>query len=77
MKLLDYIRKFQNTIDCCRLFLHNKFDSYDWSCGSGLDRFEAREKLWEDLTESGLALKKEPHTLRVPRSQRGGEVCTI
>ncbi|XP_057525188.1 valine--tRNA ligase, chloroplastic/mitochondrial 2 isoform X1 [Amaranthus tricolor] len=41
---------------------------------SGLDRFEAREKLWEDLTESGLALKKEPHTLRVPRSQRGGEI---
>lgn len=41
---------------------------------SGLDRFEAREKLWKDLTETGLAVKKEPHTLRVPRSQRGGEI---
>lgn len=41
---------------------------------SGLDRFEARERLWADLEASGLAIKTEPHTLRVPRSQRGGEV---
>ncbi|KAG9439211.1 hypothetical protein H6P81_019376 [Aristolochia fimbriata] len=40
----------------------------------GMDRFEARKKLWSDLEETGLAVKKEPHTLRVPRSQRGGEV---
>ncbi|PON67181.1 Leucine-tRNA ligase, archaeal [Trema orientale] len=39
----------------------------------GLDRFEARKKLWADLEETALAVKKEPHTLRVPRSQRGGE----
>ncbi|KAI4301021.1 hypothetical protein L6164_034340 [Bauhinia variegata] len=41
---------------------------------SGLDRFEARKKLWAELEETGLTVKKEPHTLRVPRSQRGGEV---
>lgn len=41
---------------------------------SGLDRFEARKKLWSDLEETSLAVKKEPYTLRVPRSQRGGEV---
>ncbi|OAY68306.1 Valine--tRNA ligase, chloroplastic/mitochondrial 2 [Ananas comosus] len=41
---------------------------------SGLDRFEARKKVWSDLLETGLAVKEEPHTLRVPRSQRGGEV---
>ncbi|XP_058722633.1 valine--tRNA ligase, chloroplastic/mitochondrial 2 isoform X1 [Vicia villosa] len=41
---------------------------------SGLDRFEARKKLWTELEETGLAVKKEPHTLRVPRSQRGGEI---
>lgn len=41
---------------------------------SGMDRFEARTKLWEDLEKSGLAIKAEPYTLRVPRSQRGGEV---
>ncbi|XP_042943361.1 valine--tRNA ligase, chloroplastic/mitochondrial 2 isoform X2 [Carya illinoinensis] len=40
----------------------------------GLDRFEARKKLWADLEETGLAVKKQPHTLRVPRSQRGGEI---
>ncbi|XP_038883468.1 valine--tRNA ligase, chloroplastic/mitochondrial 2 isoform X1 [Benincasa hispida] len=40
----------------------------------GLDRFEARKKLWADLEETGLAVKREAHTLRVPRSQRGGEI---
>ncbi len=31
------------------------------------------------MKSAGLAIKEEPHTLRVPRSQRGGEVrakCT-
>lgn len=42
---------------------------------SGLDRFEVREKLWKDLEEIDLAVEKKPYTLRVPRSQRGGEVC--
>ncbi|KAK4486169.1 hypothetical protein RD792_008838 [Penstemon davidsonii] len=41
---------------------------------SGLDRFEARKKLWSELEETGLGIKKEAHTLRVPRSQRGGEI---
>lgn len=41
---------------------------------SGLDRFEARKKLWSELEETGLAVKKEAYTMRVPRSQRGGEV---
>ncbi|VFQ75577.1 unnamed protein product [Cuscuta campestris] len=40
----------------------------------GLDRFEAREKLWSDLEDSGLAVKKEVYSHRVPRSQRGGEI---
>ncbi|CAN1227710.1 Valine--tRNA ligase, chloroplastic/mitochondrial 2 [Linum perenne] len=41
---------------------------------SGLDRFEARKQLWSELEETNLAVKKEAHTLRVPRSQRGGEI---
>jgi len=49
----------------------------NYACDSGIDRFEARKKLWADLEESGLAVKKEPYTLRVPRSQRGGEVCIV
>jgi valyl-tRNA synthetase len=40
----------------------------------GLDRFVCREKLWKDLEEAGLGIKAVPHTQRVPRSQRGGEV---
>lgn len=40
----------------------------------GLDRFECREKIWQDMTEAGIAVKIEPHMMVVPRSQRGGEV---
>ncbi len=41
---------------------------------AGLDRFDARKKLWADMEAAGLTIKTEPHTLSVPRSQRGGEV---
>ena len=40
----------------------------------GLDRFECREKLWADMQEAGMTIRSQPHTLNVPRSQRGGEV---
>lgn len=40
----------------------------------GLDRFAAREKVWEDMATAGLTVKVEDHVNRVPRSQRGGEV---
>eukprot|EP00591_Stephanopyxis_turris_P008443 CAMPEP_0195514532 /NCGR_PEP_ID=MMETSP0794_2-20130614/5875_1 /TAXON_ID=515487 /ORGANISM="Stephanopyxis turris, Strain CCMP 815" /LENGTH=1018 /DNA_ID=CAMNT_0040642787 /DNA_START=445 /DNA_END=3501 /DNA_ORIENTATION=- len=55
----------------------NKDGSVNEVAGSryeGLDRFDARTKLWEDMEENGLAMKVEPHMQRVPRSQRGGEV---
>ncbi len=41
---------------------------------AGLDRFEARERLWEDMRAAGLVIKEEPYTHQVPRSQRGGEI---
>ena len=41
---------------------------------TGLDRFECRRKLWEDMCTAGLVIKEEPYTLNVPRSQRGGEI---
>ncbi|MCB8920486.1 MAG: valine--tRNA ligase [Ardenticatenaceae bacterium] len=41
---------------------------------AGMDRFDARKKLWADMEAADLTLKTEPHTLSVPRSQRGGEV---
>jgi valyl-tRNA synthetase len=41
---------------------------------AGLDRFEARNKLWEDMRLAGLVIKEEPYTVNIPRSQRGGEI---
>ncbi len=41
---------------------------------AGLDRFECRQKLWADMEVAGMTIKAEPHTMVVPRSQRGGEV---
>ncbi len=41
---------------------------------AGMDRYEARKKLWEDMRAAGLVLKEEPYLLSVPRSQRGGEI---
>jgi len=40
----------------------------------GLDRFECRKKLWADMEEAGLVIKVSDYTLKVPRSQRGGEI---
>jgi len=40
----------------------------------GQDRFEARENLWNDMRAKGLVIKEEDYTLKVPRSQRGGEI---
>ncbi len=40
----------------------------------GQDRFECREKLWSDMEEAGLVIKVQPYLMKVPRSQRGGEI---
>jgi len=40
----------------------------------GLDRFDCRQQLWQDMEKEGLVIKVDPHTQRVPRSQRGGEI---
>ena len=41
---------------------------------AGLDRFICRKKLWGDMKDAGLVIKEEPYALKVPRSQRGGEI---
>ncbi len=41
---------------------------------AGMDRFECRKKIWEDMRAAGLVIKEESYTLNVPRSQRGGEI---
>lgn len=40
----------------------------------GLDRFEARKQILNDLTAADLIDKTEPHTLKVPKSDRSGAV---
>ncbi len=40
----------------------------------GQDRFECRQKLWEDMRVAGLVIKEQDYLLNIPRSQRGGEV---
>lgn len=40
----------------------------------GQDRFECRKNLWSDMQKMGLTIKTQPHTMNVPRSQRGGEI---
>jgi len=41
---------------------------------AGLDRFECRRRLWEDMERAGLTIKTEPYRITIPRSQRGGEI---
>jgi len=41
---------------------------------NGLDRFEAREKLWADMKKTGLVIKEVDYIMSIPRSQRGGEI---
>ena len=41
---------------------------------AGLDRFDCREKLWNDMAAAGLTLQVESIQHSVPRSQRGGEI---
>ncbi len=54
----------------------NKDATLDEEAGPylGLDRFEARKQIWADMEDAGLTIKTQPHTMRVPRAQRGGEV---
>jgi valyl-tRNA synthetase len=40
----------------------------------GMDRFDCREKLWRDMEEASLVIDVEPYMMKVPRSQRGGEI---
>lgn len=40
----------------------------------GMERFKARKAIWADMEEAGLVIKVEPYLMKVPRSQRGGEI---
>lgn len=40
----------------------------------GLDRFVARKQIIKDLEAQGLLIKVEPHTLKIPRNERGNAI---
>ncbi|QKK01691.1 MAG: valine--tRNA ligase [Pseudomonadota bacterium] len=40
----------------------------------GLDRFEARKRVIEDLKAQNLLVEEKPHTLMVPRGDRSGQI---
>lgn len=40
----------------------------------GLERFAARKKILADLEAQGLYLEKKPHTLNIPRNERGNTI---
>lgn len=40
----------------------------------GLDRMVCREQIWADMESAGLTIRVEDYQMKVPRSQRGGEV---
>ncbi len=41
---------------------------------AGMDRMDCRKRLWADMEAAGLVIKVEPYQMKVPRSQRGGEL---
>ena len=41
---------------------------------AGMDRMVCREQLWADMEAAGLVIKVVPYQMKVPRSQRGGEL---
>jgi valyl-tRNA synthetase len=40
----------------------------------GMDRFEARTKIIQDLTSLNLLIKTEPHTLKIPRGEKSNTI---
>jgi valyl-tRNA synthetase len=41
---------------------------------AGMDRMDCRQKLWADMEAADLVIKVQPYQMKVPRSQRGGEL---
>lgn len=40
----------------------------------GMDRFEARKQIIEDLEKAKVLIKTEPHTLKIPRGEKSGAI---
>lgn len=70
----DYILAQKHNLEMINIL--NKDMTMNENSGpyAGMDRFDCKKKIWEDMRKAGLVLKEEPYTLNIPRSQRGGEI---
>ena len=70
----DYTIGLNHKLEMISILTQNACINENGAQYAGLDRFECRKKLWEDMKAAGLVIKEQPYTLNVPRSQRGGEI---
>lgn len=71
----DYaIGKRHNLESICIMNKDASINQYGGDKYQGLNRFLCRNLLWKDMEIAGLVIKSIPHTQRIPRSQRGGDV---
>ncbi len=56
------------------LTLDGKINEHAPKAYQGMDRFAARKQILKDLEALGLLVDKKPHTLNVPRNERGNAV---
>jgi len=71
----DYEVGVRHNLPMINIFTENAAINENGPLGyRGLDRFEARKKIIDDLQSVGLLDKIEPHSMMVPRGQRSGSV---
>lgn len=70
----DYEIGQRRNLDLINIFNKDATVNENGGKYEGMDRFEVRKALWKDMEAEGLILKTEKYLMRVPRSQRGGEV---
>lgn len=58
----------------CILTLEGKINENAPKAYQGMDRFAARKQILQDLEQAGLLIDKKPHTLNIPRNERGNAV---
>ncbi|MFL5344320.1 MAG: valine--tRNA ligase [Hyalangium sp.] len=70
----DYQTGLRHNLPMISIFDDSARTNKEAGAYAGLDRFEARKKVLEDLTLQGLLEKEEPHNLSVGQCQRCGTV---
>ncbi len=71
----DYEMGKRHTLPMPSIFtLDGKINDTAPEAYRGLDRFAARKKILQDLEAKGLLIDKKPHTLNIPRNERGNTI---